>query len=74
MQLLSAFAEAQEKFCNDVPIGFIYKVIDNMYRGHNFCAGKLAQMTINICNGKASGKGVAYDIMDELLSNSIKGG
>lgn len=43
MMLLEAFHDVQHKVGN-IQMGFIFKVIHNMYRGDNFCAGKLGDM------------------------------
>lgn len=49
--LLSTFAKALD-VVNHMPIGFVYKVINGMYRGNNFCAGKLASIRSEMYNGK----------------------
>lgn len=42
--IIGAVNETINKCCSDVPIGFIFKVIRNMYRDDNFCSGKIANI------------------------------
>lgn len=39
--------EAEKNFLSDYPIGFTYKILRNIYRDNNFCAGKYTDIKRN---------------------------